>query len=224
MENSNGPPRGANVTTDQSSYDLVYKDIIISSGLGNSSPNRTVYRYKLASSLNNIYKAELVSATVQFNEFINTKIINQTLILSIPQLNGNTYSIAGTNQNLFQSVQSDVFSQIPDNCTPLTLSSQQPNNIISLLIGARMYDCIQFYNPPISKINKIDVLWFSPQGDVIPVDTSGSPGTIKQFYFTLRIHYFQKRIQVSSFSTSVFNNAATGTLDSIFQSRKYRSS
>ena len=29
MYNSNGPPRGFNVTQDQSSYDLVFKDIII---------------------------------------------------------------------------------------------------------------------------------------------------------------------------------------------------
>ena len=206
MENSNGPPRGANVTSDQSSYDLIYNDIIISSDLGVSSPNKTVYRYKLNNSLNSIYKAELVSATIKFNQSITAEIINQTLILSIPQLNGNTYTIAGINKDTFKAVQSDIFTQIPDNCTPLTLSSQVPNNIISLLIGARVYDCVQYYNPPLSKVNKIDIKWFSPQGNVIPVDASGGSGTINKFYFTLRVYYFQKRLQISSFSTHIDTN------------------
>lgn len=206
MENSNGPPRGANVTSDQSSYDLIYNDIIISSDLGVSSPNKTVYRYKLNNSLNSIYKAELVSATIKFNQSITAEIINQTLILSIPQLNGNTYTIAGINKDTFKAVQSDIFTQIPDNCTPLTLSSQVPNNIISLLIGARVYDCVQYYNPPLSKVNKIDIKWFSPQGNVIPVDASGGSGTINKFYFTLRVYYFQKRLQISSFSTNIDTN------------------
>ncbi len=206
MENSNGPPRGANVTSDQSSYDLIYNDIIISSDLGVPSPNKTVYRYKLNNSLNSIYKAELVSATIKFNQSITAEIINQTLILSIPQLNGNTYTIAGINKDTFKAVQSDIFTQIPDNCTPLTLSSQVPNNIISLLIGARVYDCVQYYNPPLSKVNKIDIKWFSPQGNVIPVDSSGGSGTINKFYFTLRVYYFQKRLQISSFSTNIDTN------------------
>jgi len=34
MFNVNGPPRGFNVLQDQSSYDLVFKDIIIDSALG----------------------------------------------------------------------------------------------------------------------------------------------------------------------------------------------
>ena len=201
MENSNGPPRGANVLSDQSSYDLVYKDIIINSAMGVPNSKRTNYRYNLNINVNNIYKAELISATIKFNTSITPEVVNQTLLLSIPQLNGNIYSIPG-NSN---TVQSDIFVQLPDNCTPLTLASQQPNNIISMLIGARIYDCVQFYNPPISKLNKIDVRWYTPQGNIISVDTSGSSGTINQFYFTLRIYYFQKRYQVSSVSTSVMN-------------------
>jgi len=219
MNNSNGPPRGANVTTDQSSYDIVYKDIIINSNLGVPNSKKTIYRYIMGLSINNIYKAELVSATVKFNQAINSEVINQTLLMSIPQLNGNTFQVIGTN-NLNQSIQADIFSQIPDNCTPLTLSSQQPNNILSLLIGARMYDCIQYYNPPISKLNKIDVKFYSCLGNVIPVDSTMS-GTINQYYFTLRIHYFQKRYQISSFSTDITTMAGTGTVDSIYQPKGY---
>ena len=49
----NGPPRGANVTSDQSSYDIIYKDIVISSKLGTyngssvSSANTTTWSYNL---------------------------------------------------------------------------------------------------------------------------------------------------------------------------------
>jgi hypothetical protein len=31
MYNVNGPPKGSNVTSDQSSYDIVFKDIIVKS-------------------------------------------------------------------------------------------------------------------------------------------------------------------------------------------------
>jgi hypothetical protein len=63
--------------------------------------------------VNNIYKAELISATIKFNTAITPEVVNQTLLLSIPQLNGNIYSIPG-NTN---TVQSDIFVQLPDNCT-----------------------------------------------------------------------------------------------------------
>ena len=251
MFNMNGPPRGFNVTNDQSSYDLVYKDIIISSVLGTPNEDLTKYSYILGTdNINKIYKAELVSATVKFNTAINTNVINQTLILSIPQLNYNTYSIAGNvptgnivgisnpvynqdyvsgttfvprqvnglynNQGTFLT-QGQIFCQIPDNCTPLTPGGLTTNNIISLLIGAKMYDCTQYYNPPLNKINKIDINWFDINGNPITIDSSGASGTINSFYFTLRIHYFEKRNNTSSFSTSVFNYTGTGTADSIFK-------
>ena len=44
MFNVNGPPRGQNVTADQSSYDIIYKDIIVKSENRNTdifpNPNR----------------------------------------------------------------------------------------------------------------------------------------------------------------------------------------
>jgi hypothetical protein len=221
MYNSNGPPKGFNVTSDQSSYDLVSKDIIVCSSLGSPNGDKTVYSFNLGTdNINQIYKAELVSATIKFNTSINSEVQNQTLLLSIPQMNQNTFRMAGNNisGNIGNNTtQSQIFCQVPDNCTPLTPGTLTPNNIISLFIGARMFDSVQYYNPPINKVNSIDVSWFTPNANVVPVDLSGATGTINKFYFTLRIYYFQKRNNMSAFSTSVFNYAATGTLDSIYQ-------
>ena len=221
MYNSNGPPKGFNVTADQSSYDLVSKDIIVCSDLGTYNPDKTVYSFNLGTdNINNIYKAELVSATVKFNNFINTEVVNKTLILSIPHMNQNTFRVAGNNGNGNSgnnSTQSQIFCQVPDNNTPLTPSGVTSNNIISLFISGKMFDTVQYYNPPINKINYIDISWYTPNANIVSVDTLGAPGTINTFYFTLRIYYFQKRNNTSSFSTSVFNYAGSGTIDSIYQ-------
>ena len=212
MFNMNGPPRGFNVTSDQSSYDLVSKDIIISSGLGTSNFDKTSFNYKLRlDNINRIYKAELVAATIKFNTAINTNVINNTLLLSIPQLNGNTLTVSGN------STVGNFFSQVPDNCTPLTPTTLTSSNIISLFIGARMYDCVTYYNPPIDKVNQIDVQWVDEFGNNLVTDTSGASGTIYSFYFTLRIYYFQKRNNTSLFSTGVLNFAESGTDNSIFK-------
>jgi hypothetical protein len=246
MYNSNGPPRGSNVVSDQSSYDLVYKDIVISSELGTQNGNTVSFNLS-TDSINQIYKAELISATINFNTTIPTNIKNNCIILSIPQLNGNTTKVAGnvtsrnpvTNQvynpatgkyepvsavtaNSGQGsniVQGAIFCQIPDNNTPLTQGGVVSNNIISLLIGAKVFETTQFYNPPVNKVNQIDVSWFDTQANQIPLDNSIS-GAINKYYFTLRIHYFQKRYNTTAFSTSVYTNAATGTMDSIFQPSK----
>lgn len=212
MFNVNGPPKGFNVTSDQSSYDLVSKDIVVCSSLGTPNADGSVYTFTLGTdNLNGVYKAELVTAAIKFNTSINTSVVNQTLLLNIPQLNQNTFYVAGNGSN---STQSQIFCQIPDNSTPLTPGGLTPNNIINLYIGARMFDSVQYYNPPINKINKIDVGWAAPNGTIVPVGST--PGTISTFYFTLRVYYLQKRNNTSTFSTSVFTNTGTGTLDSLF--------
>ena len=220
MFNMNGPPGGNNITSDQSSYDLVYKDYIISSLLGTFNSDFSSCSFNLTNNNNQIYKAELISATVAFNGQIPNDIQNQTLILSIPKLNANTYNIADSDNGQFIGEnQEGVFCQIPDNNTPLTPIGLTSNNIISLLIGAKIYDSTQYYNPPISKIHKIDVQWYGLTGGVLITDTSLSPanGTISSFYFTLRIHYFEKRNSASSFSYGLFNYAASGTVASMFK-------
>jgi len=243
MYNVNGPPRGFNVLQDQSSYDLVFRDVIIDSALGSIVNNTFSYNLGV-DSINQIYKAELISASIKFNTAIPSNVINKTILLSIPELNNKTTVVAGniggtstqvnqvynsttglynpvTVTNSVQGqgnniVQSNIFCQIPDNNTPLTATSATSNNIISLLIGPHMYESIQFYNPPINKINTIDVLFFDTSANQIIVGNSS--GNITSFYFTLRIHYFQKRYASTSFSTSVFTNTGTGTMDSMFQS------
>jgi hypothetical protein len=216
MYNSNGPPKGFNVTSDQSSYDLVTKDIIICSNLGTLNPDYSTVRFNLGlDNINQIYKAELVSATVVFDGSINPFVVNKTLLLSIPQLNQNTFRVAG-NATRNNVTQSSIFCQIPDNSTPITPGNLTSNGIISLYIGARMFDTVQYYNPPINKINTIDISWFSPGANIIQVGT-GTPGDIASFYLTLRIYYFQKRNNTSLFSTSVLNYAAAGSVNTIFE-------
>jgi len=230
MYNSNGPPKGFNVTSDQSSYDLVSRDIIVSSvngtpNTGSASGTNSSYSFNLGTdNINQIYKAELISATVAFgNATLPTNVRNSTLILSIPQMNQNTFNVASnTSGATFQGsnpVQGQIFGQIPDNSTPITPGgATTPNGIISLFIGARMFDTVQFYNPPLSKVNKIDVQWFDTLGNPVYISSTVANGVITTFYFTLRVYYFQKRNNTSSFSTSVFNYAASGTIDSIYQS------
>jgi len=231
MFNVNGPPKGFNVTSDQSSYDLVSRDIIVCSingtpNTGSASGLNSSYSFNLGTdNINQIYKAELISATIAFgNETLPTNVKNNTLILSIPQMNQNTFNVASNTSGVGSSnegnnpVQSQIFGQIPDNSTPITPGGvTTPNGIISLLIGARMFDTVQFYNPPLSKVNKIDVQWFDTLGNPVYVSSSVADGVITTFYFTLRVYYFQKRNNTSSFSTSVFNYGASGTIDSIFQ-------
>ena len=244
MFNVNGPPRGSNVLQDQSSYDLVFQDIILNSALGTINSNGSVVSYNTGlDSINQIYKAEVIVATIKFNTTIPTTIKNQSLILSIPQLNNKTTIVAGnisgsgsqTNQVFNPStgqynpvtstvniqgqgnnvVQGAIFCQIPDNNTPLTQTPAVSNNTISIFIGSHTTDFIQFYNPPLNKINTLNVSWFDTASN--PIVIGNSSEMITSFYLTLRIHYFQKRCGTTSFSTSVFTNAGTGTMDSMFQ-------
>ena len=216
MFNVNGPPKGSNVLSDQSSYDLIYRDIILSSDLSTYSNGYSTFNLS-TDNINQIYKAELISATVVFNTAIPNEVKNSTLLLSIPTLNGNTLRVAGNNTGT-NSYQGQMFCQIPDNNTPLIIGTNPSNNTISLLIGPHMYESIQYYNPPINKINNIGVQWYTKNGTLIPIGSSS--GNITSFYCTLRVHYFQKRNNMTMFSTSVFTETNTGTVDSIFEPKK----
>jgi hypothetical protein len=231
MYNANGPPKGFNVTSDQSSYDLVSKDIIVCSNLGTPdsgslTSDSYVYSFDLGTdNMNQIYKTELVSAAIAFSNAtipdgaIGTpNIKNKTLIVSVPQLNQNTFRVATPINNSGVTTQGAIFCQIPDNSTPITPATLTSNGIISLYIGARMFDTVQYYNPPLSKLNRVDISFFDTAGQPVLInETSTTDGVINTFYFTLRVYYFQKRNNTSSFSTSVFNYTASGTIDSIYQ-------
>jgi len=247
---ANGPPKGFNVVSDQSSYDLVYRDFIISSNLGTVQSDGS-YKFNMsADNISQIYKAEIVSAAIKFSGAIPTNIQNSSLILSMPGLNGNSIRVAGNigtsansnpvynsvydptipgyKQVLVQQVnsnqggndassvnpQASVFCQIPDNNTPL--GNTGSSNTISLFANSAFFNSVQFYNPPINKINQISVYWYDILGNQYSIANSPN-NNIGSFYFTLRIHYFQKRNGTTSFSTSVVTNAGTGTMDSIFR-------
>ena len=60
MFNMNGPPKGFNTVSDQSSYDLVFKDVIVKSENRNTNvyPNPNNYTVTLGEEVTKIYKAE----------------------------------------------------------------------------------------------------------------------------------------------------------------------
>jgi len=209
--NMNGPPRGQNVTNNQSSYDLIYKDIILNSNL--ATVNNNVYSFTLQTdNINKIYAAELITATVVFDSGgIPANVKNQCLILNIPQLNGNVTRIAsnvlsGNHSQGNLSVQGSIFCQLPDNNTPLNVS----NNTMSLFIEYHKYESIQYYNPPISNINRLDISLTDPLSNVI------QSSKILSFYFTIRLSYFQKRNNSTAFSTPVVNYYS-GVTNSAFE-------
>ena len=220
MYNANGPPRGSNVTADQSSYDLLYRDVILNSVNGTLNSNSQTVSFNMTlDNVNNIYKAELITAVVHFQTTIPTNIRYNSLIVSIKQLNGKTLVIAGNvtsaNSSLGNnSVQGEIFCQIPDFSSALTLST---SDTISLYIGPHMYESIQYYNPPISKINRLDIQLYDQYTNLLNIPaTSPQSGDVLSFYFTLRIYYLQKRNTISSISVPLFTYSGTGTQDSLF--------
>jgi hypothetical protein len=213
MFNVNGPPRGQNVTSNQSSYDLIYRDIIFNSNLG--TLNNNIWSFTLQTdNIDRIYNAEMISATVVFASSIPTNIKNQCLIVSIPELNGRTTTIAsnviaGNNSLGSLLTQGAIFCQIPENNTPLLIGINPSNNTISMFIENHKYECIQYYNPPISNVNKVSVSFFDPLGNII------NSSALTSFYFTIRFHYFQKRNDATAFSVPVVNYMS-GMTDSAF--------
>jgi len=198
----NGPPRGSNVTNDQSSYDIIYKDVIFNSNL--ATVNGNSYSFNLQTdNINKIYSAELIAATIAFTA-IPANVMNQCLILNIPKLNGNIVRIAtnvsssnGSQGTL--ATQGNIFCQIPDNNTPLLVGINPSTNIISMFIENHKYEAIQYYNPPISNLNSIELSLTDVLGNIIPTTS------IISFYFTIRLNYFQKRNNSTAFSTPVVN-------------------
>lgn len=202
MFNVNGPPRGSNVVSDQSSYDIIFKDIIVSSTLLTTTNNNATYTVPLNySEFDKIYKAEIIQANVKFNNSgIPTNVKNNCIILSISELNGNTSFIPSEVSTI-----NNFFCQIPDNASALGYT----NGSISLFVGPHMYESIQFYNPPLKRLSKLSVNWYDITGTLLT--------NLESTYFTLRIYYLQKRNSTTAFSTRLFNYAGSGTIDSLFE-------
>ena len=106
------------------------------------------------------------------------------LFLSLGKLNGETCNITpdenGTNKNV-----PPVFCQVPNNTCVSSAA------VKTLLNQPHNFSAIQFYNPPISKVNKFEVKWYTDNGELV---------RILDHCFTIRIHYFQKRIDTTEFS------------------------
>ena len=107
------------------------------------------------------------------------------IFLSLGKLNGNTCNVIPDQGGNNTGNVPPVFCQIPNN-TCVSSSSvktllNQPNN----------FSAIQFYNPPISKLNKLIIKWYMEDGSLI---------RILDHCFTIRIYYFQKRLDSTDFS------------------------
>ena len=127
-------------------------------------------------------------------------LVECSIYLSLGQLNGDTLILppdeSGENKNI-----PPIFCQVPNN----TIVGSQFTK--TLLSQPSVWSGVQFYNPPVSTVNKLDVRWYDEKGVLIDILDN---------CFTLRIYYFQKRNGTTAFSTSVFNYAASGTIDSNF--------
>jgi len=256
MFSLNGPPKGQNTTSDQSSYDIIFKDIIINYPPPNSnvSGTSTKYSVSLPFEFDKIYKAELIVATVNFTNTVaaNDNYINipntvrdSTMIVNIPQLKNNTVSIANQQStttsgsiNNNSSYTSNIFCQIPDSYTSLggannTSSTPliKPSNSISTYIGGPPFSAEQFYNPPLNNISLLDIYITDIYGNslFLPQPCTQTQGTdivqteskINSFYFTIRFYYLTKRNNTTQFSVPLFNYAASGTVDSVFEAKRY---
>ena len=238
MFSANGPPKGQNVTSNQSSYDIVYKDVIVNYPSLNVSPGtQTKYTVSLPNEFDKIYRVELVCANVHFNDIPDTAssipetVRNSTIIVRIPQLNNRTLFLASqVNSNVGYT--SEIFCQIPDNYTPLgggNGTGTYPANCISTFIGGPPFSAEQFYNPPLSNINQLDIYLLDIYGNnllnAIPVTDELTPNNattnfVASFYMTLRIYYMVKRNNTTAFSEPLFTYTPSGTIDSIFSNTR----
>ncbi len=110
------------------------------------------------------------------------------LYLSLGKLNGDTCNITPDENVIPKKNVPPIFCQVPNN------SCVSSSAVKTLLNQPHMFSAIQFYNPPISKINKFEVKWYTDNGNLV---------RILDHCFTIRIYYFQKRIDTTDFSYPV---------------------
>ena len=107
------------------------------------------------------------------------------LYLSLGKLNGNTCNIVSNQNEINTGNVPQVFCQIPNNTCVSSAA------VKTLLNQPHNFSAIQYYNPPISKVNKLDIKWYTDDGTLV---------RILDHCFTVRIYYFQKRIDTTDFS------------------------
>ena len=123
----------------------------------------------------------------QFSNCIISEVVltNCKLYLSLGKLNGDTCNLIPDQSGNNIGNVPQIFCQVPNNTTTSSRSVKtllnQPNN----------FSCIQFYNPPLSRLNKFEVKWFTDTGELV---------RILDHCFTIRVYYFQKRLDTTDFS------------------------
>ena len=163
---------------------------------------------------NNLYVATAVSGDFGDVSLYGDRIFSNCILsnliltdcrifLSLGVLDGNT--ILQTSSFKTNQIPS-MFCQVPNN------SYISSGNVKTLLNQPSFYSSVQFYNPTINNVQKLDIKWYSE---------TGSKLRILEHCFTIRVYYFQKRLTTTSFSTPVLNFAADSTSGSIFQPRNY---
>jgi hypothetical protein len=130
-----------------------------------------------------------IPSTIQpeFSNCIMSDLVltNCKLYLSLGKLNGDTCNIVPDQCDNNIGNVPPVFCQVPNN----TVVSS--HTVKTLLNQPSNYSSIQFYNPPVSRLNKLDIKWYTDTGNLV---------RILDHCFTLRIHYFQKRLNTTDFS------------------------
>jgi hypothetical protein len=130
----------------------------------------------------------LTSDILFSNSIISDLVLtNDKIYLSLGQLNGDTCSVPNDESGLCGEV-GNIFCQVPNNTCVSSAS------VKTLLNQPHVFSAIQFYNPPINKVNKLDIKWLGENGKLLRILEHG---------FTIRIYYFQKRLGATDFSHPV---------------------
>ena len=131
------------------------------------------------------------TADTQFSNCIVSDVVltHDKLYLSLGKLNGNTcnilaYETPGSTKGNVQ----DIFCQVPNNTVVSSAA------VKTMLNQPGSYSSIQFYNPLLNQLNQLDVKWFTEEGKLV---------RILDHCFTLRVFYFQKRIDITDFSYQI---------------------
>jgi hypothetical protein len=123
--------------------------------------------------------------TLFSNSIISEQVLTHCkLYLSLGKLNGDTCNITPDENGTSRNVPS-IFCQIPNNTTVSSAS------VKTLLNQPHNFSAVQFYNPCVSKLNKFEIKWYTDDGSLV---------RILDHCFTVRVYYFQKRIDATDFS------------------------
>ena len=154
------------------------------------------------------YNGVSVTTDSQFSNSIVSDLVltGCNLYLSLGILNSNTIKFVSNDNPAIKSNLSNIFCEIPNN------TSVSSASVKTLLNEPCVWSGMNFYNPPLASLIKLDVKWVNEYGELMT--------NISDQCFTIRVYYFQKRNSGTSFSIPVVNYTSTnGTIDSIFSTK-----